>query len=155
MELNNLVLQDNIELGQRTRLTTNEAKQIKKWDRHRIASRQLTIENTKTKERIQIKAGTHIYLYSKDTLLVKQVLPSRYGWANQKAEWILSTINSSDSTINVDLYGPGVLRRLVKFTSIDSLNVKSISGTFRIVSVDDTAHNNVYDGMPGVRSEKK
>lgn len=149
MELDNLVLQDKIEMGQRTRLTTDEAKQIKKWDRYRIASRQLTIENTRTKERIKIKAGSHIYLFSKDTMLIKQVLPSRYGWANQRAEWILSTINSSDSTINVDLYHTGLLRRLVKLTEIDSLKVKSISGTFRIISVDDTAHNKGYLQLRG------
>lgn len=137
IDLDNLVLQNNIELGRRTRLTKDEKKQYKKWEQLRIASRLLTVENTRTNERLEIKAGSHIYLFSKDTLLVMQDTYSKQGWINQRAKWILSTINLSDSTINIDIYGAGTLRRLVKFTDIDSLNVESKPGTFRIIGVKE------------------
>ena len=61
----------------------------------------------------------------------------------ERVEWTISTINSSDSTMNIDRFGS---RRLVKFSDIDSLVLKSRDGiltTFRIVGVNDTAHNRV------------
>jgi hypothetical protein len=144
MRFDNLVVQDNIQLGQRSKLTKDEKRQLKKWQQLRIESRQLTIENTRTKERQNIKVGSHIFVFSKDSLLAMQEIYTREGWVNRRAEWILSTINSSDSTVNLDHYSVGILRRLVTFSDIDSLNVKSIPGTFKIIGVNDTAHNSVH-----------
>lgn len=141
LHFDNLVMQDNIQLGRRNKLTKNEKEQLKKWHKLKIASRRLTIENIKTKQRQDIGVGSHIFIFSRDSSLTKQDVYSKQGWVNQRAEWILSTINSSDSTINIDLYSAGILRRLVPFIDIDSLNVKSIPGTFRIIEVNDTAHN--------------
>jgi len=144
MEFDSLVLQDNIQVGHRSKLTREEKKKVKKWDRLRIEARQLTIENTKTKAGHNIKVGTPIYLFSRDSTLMTNKDYLTNDETNERLEWIISTINSSDSTMNIDRFGS---RRLVKFSDIDSLGLKSRDGkltTFRIVGVNDTAHNKIH-----------
>lgn len=148
MNITDLVLQKNIALGTRTKLTSNEKKQFKEWEKLRKSNRQLTIENIKTKETRNLAVGTHIYIFTqRDSLnyINSRFNPETKQYDYLQAEWVLSTINTSDSTINVDIYGAGLLRKRLKFSEIDSLYLKSSRGTFRITRVNDTAHNNVHE----------
>lgn len=148
-QFDNVVLQDNIQIGRSSNLTRAEKKQIRKWNRLRIETRQLTIENTITKEKHNIKVGTPVYFFSQDTTLVMTEDYSRdEGIIQRRVDWIICTINSSDSTLNIDRPGR---RRLVKFSDIDSLGLKSQDGrffTFRIVGVHDTAPHISRSGPP-------
>lgn len=136
IELVSLTLQNGNQLGTRTKLTSREKKLIKKWDRERKKAVQLTLENLKTKKTRSLKIETPIYLFSnKNKYLSVEEYRHRIFWKKDQRKWTLTSINASDSTVDIDVKGEPLLRTRVKISDIDSLRINSKVEKFKIVGV--------------------
>lgn len=138
-----LILQGNIQLGTRTKLTTYEKKLYHRWERIRVNSRKLLVENPETKKQFAIRIGDHLFASSKiDSLgYVNPVYDSTTKRLNlyPSQEWVLKRINPSDSTIEIQTFG---LKKNIRTKDIDFVNLKNKRGKYKIIGIAvDMARN--------------